>query len=196
MSINENYKLYLKHNSSNFWETVLFALPSNEKTSLDLDLLEDDVNRTQLLWKTYINIYHSKEKSIKRTLLVGYVAATKILCGDIQNFSVSYDYDNLLPVFRVFKNDNIYYSIRFNGNFVFLMISFDDKMKDKHTIISKCKDLQQLCKDLLLFESEKSYHYLIQMQVTHNIKTVSTSMANLILSTYPIIVSNILDLNN
>lgn len=70
LNINPNYQFYLKQNSYNFWETVLFAAPTSTPAEIIID--EEEEYQTQEVWNAIHAVHASRIKLQRKHLLEQY----------------------------------------------------------------------------------------------------------------------------
>ena len=90
LEINKNYKFYMKHNSNNLYETVLFAIDSDTENSYDKIIInKNELNKIIKTWKKYDKIfllnkiilyiaYNGILSTIKKTIKLSYEKLKKL----------------------------------------------------------------------------------------------------------------------
>lgn len=126
------YKFYLKHNSFNFWETVLFAVPQNNKNG-KIEINEQEKSEIKSIYNLMLNVYTSRKQLIKESLLRSYVfpIEEKYQFLGPAIFNQNYNY----AFWPLSENHKLHFEYLFSGNTIEISLHFEDKYAEQREII-------------------------------------------------------------
>lgn len=140
LEINPNYRFYIKHNSNNFIETVLFAINCNDTLKNKIVVDHNEVNYVKKLWKLYDNIYLNKQKRIKQLLLENYINIFKTVSK--LKFEFHFEDKNFNYVLIPISDDRlIHYEVSFSGEKLSISLHLEGKWKDEFKIFDKFNNI-------------------------------------------------------
>lgn len=124
LSINKNYKFYMRHNSFNFNETVLFAVHSDNKNLYTGNIDSNDLCILNNLACIYNNFYTKKQRFLREIKLKEII---KELTNITQYKNILYNKYYRYCIIPVSKDNNIHYEflisdkihigLHFEGNY-------------------------------------------------------------------------------
>lgn len=184
LDINPNYCFYLKHNSNNFWETVLFAVPTQTVSEIIID--GNVIDQVKMAWKAIQATHASRSKLKRQYLLQQYVEP--IARKYPQLGTPRYDSRGYVYAYWPLSDDGrLHYEYLFSRNACEVSLHFEGKYEEYKELI------EEICKSSIIPLRNNPGRWkgcAIICSNIDNIVNISDYMDYLIQLTYPILYQN------
>lgn len=135
--INKDYIFYLKHNSHNFWETVLFAtVKQNKKEEINIDC-KNEIAISFNLINSIINLINNKNSTLKREKLIMY---DELLRDSYKLWWLQPQTNFTYPEYIYYplsKDHRLHYEFVFFDHRLHITLHFEGQYSDRNNIIQE-----------------------------------------------------------
>ena len=185
LQLNNNYVFYIKHNSNQFNETVLFAYPSTDRKNIVLGA--NDVAISKKMLDFVIDLYDKKEMSIRKRIMYSYVHRLHAMI-DIP-LEVKYHERFAYAYMPLSDDGRLHYEFLHDGDKMLIALHFEGGYISKANIIDK-KSLEMLSTKLLARQLPYRYEIAYILPNPEDVELATCLMKYLIEKTYPVLLDN------